>query len=96
MSKKPIFNPSRLSLARKRRGLTMRKLAVLIGVDPRSVSAYEKGEFPPDIDRLQQTAKLLRFPLAFFYGDDLESLSPDSVSFRALSRMTAGKRDIAL
>jgi len=92
----PQFNPSRLTLARRRRGLTMTRLAELIGVEPRSISAYENGEFPPDPQRRGQIARALRFPESFFAGDDLEQLSPDVASFRALSKMTAAKRDMAL
>src|SRR5207245_4818325 len=90
------FTPSRLTLARKRRRLTMTRLAEAIGVEPRSVSAYEKGEFSPDAEKREQLATVLRFPVSFFSGDDLDELSPDSASFRALSRMTAGQRDMAL
>lgn len=96
MSIGPLFNPSRLTLARKRRGLTMTRLAELAGVEPRSVSAWENGEFTPDSERRALLAKVLRFPESFFAGDDLEELSPDIASFRALSKMTAGKRDMAL
>src|SRR6266851_3496181 len=92
----PAFNPSRLTLARKRRGLTMIRLAEMIGVEPRSISGYENGEFSPDADKREQLAKALRFPVSFFAGDDLEELSPDIASFRALSKMTAAKRDMAL
>lgn len=96
MSIRPRFNPSRLTLARRRRGLTMTRLAELVGVEPRSVSAYENGEFTPDPHRLERLAKALHFPATFFAGDDLEQLSPDIASFRALSKMTAAKRDMAL
>ncbi len=96
MSIGPRFNPSRLTLARKRRGLTMTRLADLVGVEPRSISAYENGEFSPDTDKREQLAKALRFPVSFFAGDDLEELSPDIASFRAMSKMTAAKRDMAL
>ncbi len=90
------FNPSRLTLARKRRGITMTRLAKVVGVDLRSVSAYEKGEFEPGDDKLKQLAKALNFPLSFFLGDDLEELSPDIASFRSMSKMTARQRDMAL
>ena len=96
MSQVETFNPSRLTLARKRRGLTRVALAEMIEVDPRSVSAYENGEFSPDTEKLQQLAKVLKFPAAYFSGPDIEELSPDSASFRALSRRTAGQRDSAL
>jgi Zn-dependent peptidase ImmA (M78 family)/DNA-binding XRE family transcriptional regulator len=96
MSVDERFNPSRLVLAWKRRGLTMTRLAEAIGVESRSISGYEKGEFSPDPDKRALLAKVLRFPATFFSGDDLEPLSPDTASFRALSKMTAGQRDMAL
>lgn len=95
MSSRP-FNPSRLTLARKRRGLTMTRLAAAVGVEPRSISAYEKGEFGPDETRLTKLSQVLRFPQTFFSGDDLDEPTPDIASFRALSKMTAGQRDTAL
>lgn len=96
MSVNRHFNPSRLTLARKRRGLTMTKLAAAVGVEPRSVSAYEKGEFGPDNERLTKLSSALNFPESFFFGDDLDEPTPDIASFRALSKMTAGQRDTAL
>lgn len=74
----------------------MIKLAAAIGVEPRSISAYEKGEFQPDGDRLAKMAAVLGFPGAFFFGDDLDEPTPDIASFRALSKMSAGQRDTAL
>lgn len=90
------FNPSRLTLARKRRGLTKTKLAQLVGVELRSISAYESGEFTPEEDRIRELARCLKFPQAFFIGEDLDELSPDDASFRALSKKTASQRDMAL
>jgi Zn-dependent peptidase ImmA (M78 family)/DNA-binding XRE family transcriptional regulator len=90
------FNPSRLTLARRRRGLTKAKLALALGLDARSISAYEAGEFAPDPPRIQSIGEVLRFPAAFFLGDDLEEPTPDIASFRAMSKMTAAKRDMAL
>jgi Zn-dependent peptidase ImmA (M78 family)/DNA-binding XRE family transcriptional regulator len=91
-----IFNPSRLTWARRRRGLTKTKLAALIGVELRSVSAYETGEFAPETDKLGNIARVLRFPEEFFFGDDLEEPAFDTASFRSLSKMTARQRDTAL
>lgn len=90
------FNPQRLVLARRRRGLTMTRLAALVGVQSRSITAYEKGEFAPSDDVLAELARHLRFPAAFFFGPDLDVPTSRSVSFRALSKMTAGQRDAAL
>ena len=91
-----VFNPSRLTLARRRRGLTMTKLAALVGVELRSVSAYENGEFGPDSERLTAISQALSFPTAFFFGKDLDEPTQDIASFRALSKMTAAQRDTAL
>ena len=74
----------------------MIKLATAVGVEPRSISAYEKGEFGPDSERLRKLSSVLSFPEAFFFGDDLDEPTPDIASFRALSKMTAGQRDTAL
>lgn len=96
MSTIEIFNPSRLTWARRRRGLTKTKLAVSVGVDLRSVSAYETGEFAPEPDKLTRIAGVLRFPETFFFGDDLEEPAFDTASFRSMSKMTAAQRDTAL
>ncbi|WP_199544571.1 helix-turn-helix domain-containing protein [Paraburkholderia kururiensis] len=90
------FNPKRLTLARRRRGLTKIRLAQLLGVEVRSITAYENDEFRPDHERLLQLADRLHFPVQFFFGDDLHEVSPDVVSFRSMSKMTAGQRDAAL
>jgi Zn-dependent peptidase ImmA (M78 family)/DNA-binding XRE family transcriptional regulator len=96
MSGLGTFSPSRLSWARRRRGMTKTRLAGSIGVDLRSVSAYETGEFSPDQERLGKIARALKFPEDFFFGDDLEQPALDTASFRSLSKMTAGQRDTAL
>jgi Zn-dependent peptidase ImmA (M78 family)/DNA-binding XRE family transcriptional regulator len=96
MTVEPEFNPSRLTLARKRRGMTMTKLAFKIGVELRSISGYEKGEYRPEEDKVEKLARTLAFPRTFFYGPDLDEPTPDAASFRALKRMTSGQRDAAL
>jgi Zn-dependent peptidase ImmA (M78 family)/DNA-binding XRE family transcriptional regulator len=91
-----MFNPQRLTLARLRRGLNMTQFAKAIEVDLRSVSGYEKGEYEPKDDRLAHIAKVLRFPVSFFMQGDIPLVSPDTASFRAMSKMSAAKRHIAL
>lgn len=90
------FNPKRLTLARRRRGLTKTKLADLLGIEVRSITGYESDEYKPDRDRLMQLAEKLHFPAQFFFGDNLDEIAPDIVSFRSMSKMTAGQRDAAL
>lgn len=91
-----MFNPQRLALARKRRGLKIRELATRIGLTDKSVSNYEAGTQEPEDVTLRKIADVLRFPEAFFFGDDPEFPEVGTASFRSLSKMTAGQRDSAL
>ncbi len=91
-----MFNPSRLEVARKRRGLNKSEIAKLIGVDLRSVTAYERGEYVPSDETLASIAAVLRFPIGWFSGGDLHHPSPETASFRSQARMSAKNRDIAL
>lgn len=96
MSKFNEFNPKRLSVARLRRGLTKTELASLISLTTRSITAYECGEFMPNKEQLVKLSQALYFPVDFFFGDDLEEITPDIVSFRSLSKMAASQRNSAL
>lgn len=91
-----MFNPLRLTLARKRRGMKKRELAEKIGLTEKSVSNYEAGSQEPESTTLSKLSEALRFPEAFFFGDDPEVPTPDVASFRSLSKMSAPQRDSAL
>src|SRR5262249_237459 len=91
-----MFNPNRLTIARKRRGLTKIALAQLASLTPQSISEYERGNTDPSEDTLRVLARVLRFPEAFFTSEDLELPSETGVSFRGLASMTSGQRDHAL
>lgn len=91
-----MFNPLRLTLARKRRGMKKRELAEKIGLTEKSVSNYEAGSQEPESATLSKLSEALRFPEAFFFGDDPEVPTPDVASFRSLSKMSAPQRDSAL
>lgn len=91
------FNPEQLTFARTRRGLKKSELALRIGVTPRSITGYEGGEFPPEPERLAQIATELRFPADFFYEEEsIETVEPDSVSFRAMTKMGVTLKNVAL
>jgi len=90
------FNPRRLTFARERRGLTKSKLALVLKVDLRSISAWESGEFQPSTSSVESLAAQLRFPLEFFFGDDIDRISAEAASFRSMAKMTAAQRDMAL
>ncbi len=91
-----MFNNTRFALARKRRGLTKRALAKKVGVTDRSITAYESGHTVPESQTIEKIAGALRFPVEFFFADDVEELPVGAASFRALTKMTAAQRDIAL
>lgn len=91
-----MFNAGRFSLARQRRGMTKKTLAVKVGVSERSISAYEAGGQEPERATLRRISEALGFPEAFFFGDDPETLLPDAASFRSMSKMTARQKNSAL
>lgn len=90
------FNPSRLVIARKRRGLSRVALARASSLAIRSLTYYESGNVQPSEEAIRVLARILDFPEKFFYGVDLEEPSCSGSSFRALSTMTAAQRDAAL
>lgn len=94
--KSESFNPSRLTLARQRRGMSKTQLAERSGLDRRSITAFEGDEYSPSLNTILVFAGVLGFPVEFFFGDDLSVPTPDSASFRALSKMSAGQRDMTL
>jgi Zn-dependent peptidase ImmA (M78 family)/DNA-binding XRE family transcriptional regulator len=90
-----VFTPSRLALARRRRGLTKKRVAELIGVSTRSVVGFEAGEITPTPLTIARMADTLDFPASFFEAADLEEISDEAASFRSLSKMTAAQRHSA-
>ncbi len=91
-----MFTPGRLSLARKRRGLTKKGLAKLVGVTPRTILRYEIGEIAPQDETAGKIAEALGFPVSFFHADDVDEITIDAASFRSLTAMTASQRHSAL
>jgi Zn-dependent peptidase ImmA (M78 family)/DNA-binding XRE family transcriptional regulator len=89
------FNGSRLVLARMRKGLTISKFAALIGVDRKSVNAYECGRHEPSPETMARIVSVLEFPSSFFVGDDIELPTVESGSFRSMKTMLAAHRDAA-
>jgi Zn-dependent peptidase ImmA (M78 family) len=92
------FNPSRLVLARKRRGLSRLSLATATTgkISLRSLGYYESGGVEPSNEAVQILADVLQFPAPFFFGLDIEEVACDAASFRSLKAMTASQRDSAL
>jgi Zn-dependent peptidase ImmA (M78 family)/DNA-binding XRE family transcriptional regulator len=90
------FNSRRLGIARKRRLLNKKGLAAALGVSEYTVLRYEAGKTTPTDDVVALIAKTLRFPIAFFFGEDIDEPCADTASFRSQASMTAGIRDAAL
>lgn len=91
-----MFTPSRLTLARQRRGLTKESLAERVGLTSRSIISYEGGEAEPTLESLERLARVLEFPVDFFSSEEVDQIPPEAASFRALSTMTARQRYAAL
>lgn len=90
------FTPSRLTLARQRRGYTKTGLAEEVGVSTRTIIRYENGEQEPDSEIVRRLCDALGFPAEFFSRTDREELAVGAATFRALSRLTARQRHRAL
>jgi Zn-dependent peptidase ImmA (M78 family)/DNA-binding XRE family transcriptional regulator len=89
------LNPSRLKLARQRRGLSATALGQLIDVTPRTISRWEDGASEPLPGNIEALSDALSIPISFFTARDADFVPVDAVSFRALSKMTARQRDSA-
>ncbi len=90
-----MITPSRLALARKRRGMTLVRLADAAGISTRSLTAYESGRQQPGPATTRALARALGVPGAFLLAGEIEEIPPAAASFRALSKMTAAQRDTA-
>jgi Zn-dependent peptidase ImmA (M78 family)/DNA-binding XRE family transcriptional regulator len=90
-----VLTPSRLALARKRRGLTLVQLAGAAGVSARSLSSYENGRQQPSPAVLHRLGAALSVPAEFLRAGDVDEIPVGAISFRALSKLTAGQRDMA-
>jgi Zn-dependent peptidase ImmA (M78 family)/DNA-binding XRE family transcriptional regulator len=92
------FNPSRLALGRKRLGLSKTTLAEESGISVRSLGYYESetSNVVPSEEHLNILATILKLPLEFFFGPDLEEFNCDAASFRSLTTLTASEREAAL
>lgn len=61
----------KVRVARKGRGMSQEELARELGVNPVTISYWEKGKREIKLTMLEKIAKALRFPLRYFFEDDL-------------------------
>lgn len=90
------FNPSRLGLARRRRGLTQVGLAQQLGCDARAVRKWERGDHEPSAEHIGRLTEVLKFSEAFFALPDPEDLSEEIISFRKLTKTCRADRERAV
>ena len=86
------FNPERLDLARRRRGMTKRALAKALGITTMTLNNYRLLKHGPSSETLPKIVDTLGFPESFFFGPDFEEPPSNGVSFRAVSTLTARLR----
>lgn len=91
-----MFNPRRLSLARKRRRLTAKAVAEKSGLAVDTISRLENGSNSPDEATVAKLVRVLNFPTPFFFDQDPEDIDTRAVSFRSFSKMSARERDAAI
>ncbi|WP_433398799.1 ImmA/IrrE family metallo-endopeptidase [Streptomyces sp. CA-146814] len=90
-----MVTPSRITLARKRRGMTLADLSKDAKVSLQSLSNYETGRTVPRRATMGRIAKALSYPEVFFEGPDLDELPADGISWRARSKTSARTLDAA-
>jgi Zn-dependent peptidase ImmA (M78 family)/DNA-binding XRE family transcriptional regulator len=89
------ISPTRLQLARKLRGLTLAELGRETSLSGQTISRYENGRQEPTSDSIEHLANALGLPAEFFEGPEIDEVPIDAVSFRALSKTPAFRRDAA-
>jgi len=91
-----MFNPSRLTLARQRRGLSKTALAKLTKSHPNTILALEDGKRVPTDSTIAVLAEQLSFPVEFFHGTDVEAPGAGAANFRSWKTIRASRRDSTL
>ncbi|MEU0532164.1 ImmA/IrrE family metallo-endopeptidase [Amycolatopsis tolypomycina] len=89
-------SPSRLALARRLRGLTLAELGRATGLSPQTINRWENGRQEPTPEYLGQLAEVLRLPVGFFMQPEVDPIPVEAVSFRALTKTPAFRREAVL
>lgn len=89
-----MIDPTRVSLARRRQGLTRASLASVIGVTTRTLTTWERDGAPHA--RLADLAAATEQPEAFFLRPALQDVLDEAAFFRARRRASASLRHRSL
>lgn len=87
------FIPARLAMARAIRQMTATDLAAESGITPSWVSQAENLKRTPSFELVREFARVLNFPVEFFYRPVVNLPPADAFHFRASSRLA--KKDEA-
>jgi len=87
------FIPARLVMARAIRQMTATDLAAASGITPSWVSQAENLKRTPSFELVREFARVLNFPVEFFYRPVMNLPPSDAFHFRASSRLA--KKDEA-
>jgi len=90
------FNPTRLSIARKRRMLNKKDFAEKIEVATHTAVRWENNQTEPTLENITAFARVLKYPRQFFFGADIDTADSAITSFRSQTAMSAAIRDAAL
>lgn len=92
------ISPSRITVARLRRGLTKAELAANLDISPATLSRWENEGPPPSRTKhlLERLEAALGFTAGYFISEELEVPSMDATLFRAGSRATQRQKSVAV
>lgn len=93
MKKDNVFNGKRLRDARIYRGKSISDLADEINISRQAISQFENEsiKISPSMEVIFKIATSLRFPVQYFYEEDLNNINVYNTYFRALA--SSNKRD---
>jgi DNA-binding XRE family transcriptional regulator len=58
----------KIKTARMKRNISQGELARYVGVDRQSIFNWEKGTYEPKPTQLKIIARVLKFPISYFFG----------------------------
>ncbi|MEU4518825.1 XRE family transcriptional regulator [Amycolatopsis sp. NPDC024027] len=83
-------------MARKLRGLTLAELGRMTDLSPQTINRWENDHQEPTPECLERLAEALQLPVEFFMQPELEPIPIEAVSFRALTKTPAYRREAVL
>lgn len=89
-----LVEPTRITLARQRRGLSKTALARELGVTARTITRYETDGAPPEVT--PSISQALRFPEGYFFLSPPAAIEREDLAFRSAARTSAAVKEAAV